>query len=138
MKKPDREEIAARAGEFVIDFASARSLIAARTKPSYMVEDPADTPRPLAEISHGPSAFEAFLDRNQKGMIVLGLVIALTAGAWIVMRGIKASAAIAAGEALSKAESLPDLTEIPKKHAGTPAAGSAAILISSKQWEAGE
>ncbi len=103
-----------------------------------MAEDPADTPRPLAEISHGPSAFEAFLDRNQKGMIVLGVVIALAAGAWIVVRGIKASAATAAGEALSKAESLPDLLEIQKKHAGTPAAGSAAILISSKQWEAGE
>jgi len=97
-----------------------------------------DTPRPLAEISHGPSAFEAFLDRNQKGMIVLGILIAIAGGAWIVFKGMQESKAYGAGEDLSKAESLADLLEVPKKHAGTPAAGSAAILISAKQWEAGD
>lgn len=103
-----------------------------------MVEDPADTPRPLAEISHGPSAFEAFLDRNQKGMIALGVLLAVAGGAWIVMKGVKESAAKAAGAALSKAESLAELQEVPAKHPETAAAGSAAILISSEQWEAGE
>ena len=90
-----------------------------------------DTPRPLAEISHGPSAFEAFLDRNQKGMIVLGILIAIAGGAWIVFKGMQESKAYGAGEDLSKAESLADLLEVPKKHAGTPAAGSAAPASSS-------
>lgn len=70
--------------------------------------------------------------------MVLGVVIALAAGTWIVMKGMKESKAIGAGEDLSKAESLADLLEVPKKHEGTPAAGSAAILISSKQWDSGE
>ncbi len=103
-----------------------------------MAEETADTPRPLAEISHGPSAFEAFLDRNQKGMIALGVLLAIAGGAWIVMKGVKESTAKAAGAALSKAETLAELQEVPKKHAGTPAAGSAAILISTEQWDAGE
>ena len=102
-----------------------------------MAEEPADTPRPLAEISHGPSAFEAFLDRNQKGMMVLGVLIALAGGAVIVIKGMKESRAYGAGEDLSKAETLAALQEVPKKHEGTPAAGSAAILIASKQWEEG-
>ncbi|QJE97862.1 tetratricopeptide repeat protein [Luteolibacter luteus] len=102
-----------------------------------MAQEPADTPRPLAEISHGPSAFDAFLDRNQKGLMVLGVLIALGGGAVIVMKGMKESRAYGAGEDLSKAETLADLQEVPKKHEGTPAAGSAAILIASKQWDEG-
>jgi predicted negative regulator of RcsB-dependent stress response len=102
-----------------------------------MAEESDNTPRPLAEISHGPSAFDAFLDRNQKGMMVLGVLIALAGGAVIVMKGLKESRAYGAGEDLSKAETLTDLQEVLKKHSGTPAAGSASILIASKQWEEG-
>lgn len=102
-----------------------------------MAQEPADTPRPLAEISHGPSAFDAFMDRNQKGLMVLGVLIAIAGGAVIVMKGLKESRAYGAGEDLSKAETLADLQEVPKKHEGTPAAGSAAILIAGKQWEEG-
>lgn len=102
-----------------------------------MAEQPDDTPRPLAEISHGPSAFEAFLDRNQKGVMVLGVLIALAGGAAIVIKGMKESRAYGAGEDLSKAETLADLQAVPKNHPGTPAAGSAAVLIASKQWEEG-
>jgi len=103
-----------------------------------MAQEHDDTPRPLAEISHGPSAFESFLDRNQKGMVVAGVVLALAGGAWIVTKGLKQSRANAAGEELGNAESLAEFQDVVKKHAGTPAAGSAAILISEKQWEAGE
>lgn len=103
-----------------------------------MAQEHDNTPRPLAEISHGPSAFESFLDRNQKGMVVAGVVLALAGGAWIVTKGLQKSRANTAGEELGNAESLAEFQEVVKKHAGTPAAGSAAILIAEKQWEAGE
>lgn len=103
-----------------------------------MVEDPADSPRPLAEISHGPSAFEAFLDRNQKGMIVFGIALIVAAAGWIVVRGIKDSAEIAAGGVLSKSDALPELQELIKNHPGTAAAGSARLVIANKQWDDGD
>ncbi len=103
-----------------------------------MAEDPSDNPRPLAEISHGPSAFEAFLDRNQKGMIVLGVALFAATGGWIVYQGIKDGAEKSAGAILSKAEDLPALQDIAKNHAGTPAAGSAQLMIAAKQWDAGD
>jgi predicted negative regulator of RcsB-dependent stress response len=103
-----------------------------------MAEDPSDTPRPLAEISHGPSAFEAFLDRNQKGMIVLGIgLVAATAG-WIIVRGIKDSAEKSAGATLSKADDLPALQDLVKEYPATAAAGSAQLVIAAKQWDAGD
>lgn len=103
-----------------------------------MVEDPSDTPRPLAEISHGPSAFEAFLDRNQKNLIVLGIVLAAAAAGWIVYSGIKEGAEKSAGAALSKAESLQDLQDLLKSQPDSVAAGSARLLVAEKQWEAGD
>jgi predicted negative regulator of RcsB-dependent stress response len=103
-----------------------------------MVEEASDTPRPLAEISHGPSAFEAFLDRNQKGMIVLGIALVAGTAGWIVFSGLKEGAEKSAGAALSKAEALPELQELVKSQPGTAAAGSARLLVAAKQWEAGE
>ena len=103
-----------------------------------MVEDSADTPRPLAEISHGPSAFEAFLDRNQKGMIVLGIALALGAAGWIVMRGLKQESEESAGAILVKSEGIPQLQALVKDKPDTAAAGSAELIIAAKQWDAGD
>jgi predicted negative regulator of RcsB-dependent stress response len=103
-----------------------------------MAEEPSDNPRPLAEISHGPSAFEAFLDRNQKGMIVLGIALVSATAGWIVFRGIKDGAEKSAGAVLSKADDIPALQDLIKSHPDTPAAGSAQLVIASKQWDAGD
>lgn len=103
-----------------------------------MVEEASDTPRPLAEISHGPSAFEAFLDRNQKGMIVLGIALVAGTAGWIIFSGLKEGAEKSAGAALSKAEGLPELQELVKSQPDTAAAGSARLLAAAKQWEAGD
>ena len=46
-----------------------------------MSDDTKETSVPLAEISQGPNAFEAFLDRNQKGIIVLAILY--PAAAWL-------------------------------------------------------
>ncbi|MEK7953141.1 tetratricopeptide repeat protein [Luteolibacter soli] len=103
-----------------------------------MAEDSADTPRPLAEISHGPSAFEAFLDRNQKGMIALGVVLALGAAGYIVVRGIKQESEEDAGAILMKSEGVSQLQKLVKEKPDTAAAGSAELVIAAKQWDAGD
>jgi predicted negative regulator of RcsB-dependent stress response len=103
-----------------------------------MADETSDNPRPLAEISHGPSAFEAFLDRNQKGMIVLGIALVAATAGWIVYQGIRDGAEKSAGAVLSKTDAVPELQELVKNHDGTAAAGSAQLVIAAKQWEAGD
>jgi len=103
-----------------------------------MAEDSNDTPRPLAEISHGPSAFEAFLDRNQKGIVGAAVLLTLVGAGWMVMNRLKEAAAEEAGAALSKAETVTDLQAVAKTHPDSPAAGSAQILLADKQWESGD
>lgn len=103
-----------------------------------MAEESDNTPRPLAEISHGPSAFEAFLDRNQKGMIVLGIALVAATAGWIVVRGIKDGAEKSAGGILTKSEGIAELQSMLKDHPDTAAAGSAQLVIAAKQWEEGD
>jgi predicted negative regulator of RcsB-dependent stress response len=103
-----------------------------------MAEDSADIPRPLAEISHGPSAFEAFLDRNQKGMIALGVVLVIATAGWIVVRGMKSESEENAGAILVKSEGIPELQALVKDKPDTAAAGSAQLVIAAKQWDAGD
>jgi predicted negative regulator of RcsB-dependent stress response len=103
-----------------------------------MAEEPDDTPRPLAEISHGPSAFEAFLDRNQKGLVVLGIALFAAAAGWIVVRGIKDAAEKEAGAVLAGPQELAELREMIQEHPDTAAAGSAELVIAAKQWEQGD
>lgn len=102
---------------------------------------PADLPEtnaPLAEISQGPSAFEQFLDRNQKNLIILSILIALGTGAYVVYSGIEESKEITAGNALNKAEDLASLQAVVSDHAQTKASQSAMILLADKQWSEGQ
>ncbi len=103
-----------------------------------MASSHAEDSRPIAEISQGPSAFESFLDRNQKLLLVLGIVVALAVIAWVVVRGIHRSAETNAGNALAAAAGLAELQDVVKDHSGTIAAGSARILISEEQWRNGQ
>ncbi len=93
---------------------------------------------PLAEISQGPNAFEAFLDRNQKGIVVFAILLALAAVATVVYRGIETSRQQTAGAALNKAEDLTALKAVVDQHADTIAAGSAMVLLANNQWSAGK
>jgi len=103
-----------------------------------MAEPTANEARPLAEISHGPSALENFLDKNQKLLIAAGILIAVGTGAWVVYQGVEEGARKAGGEALSAAADISALEEVISSHADTPAAGSAAVLLSDRQWEDGQ
>lgn len=97
-----------------------------------------ETPTPLAEISQGPSAFEQFLDNNQKNLIILTVLLVIGAGALVVYRGIEKSSQESAGAALNKATDLASLQAVIQEHAGTRAVGSAMVLLAERQWSDGQ
>ncbi|MES2659376.1 MAG: tetratricopeptide repeat protein [Verrucomicrobiota bacterium] len=103
-----------------------------------MSADLKDSPVPLAEISQGPNAFEAFLDRNQKGIAVFAVLLALGAIALVVQRGLETNRQEDAGAALVKAEDLASLQAVVDGHKDTHAAGSAMVLLANSQWAAGK
>lgn len=103
-----------------------------------MAADLPESPTPLAEISHGPSAFEQFLDKNQKNLIVLTVLLAIGAAALVVYRGIEKSRQESAGADLNKAADLAALQAVVKNHADTHAASSAQILMADRQWSEGQ
>lgn len=96
------------------------------------------TPKPIAEISHAPSGFDKFLDKNQKRMIMLGLAVAIGVATWVIMTKSREGTQRAAGEELSAAEVATDLSDIIENYPKTPAAPSAAILLSDEQWDSGD
>ncbi len=103
-----------------------------------MSADQTNTPIPLAEISQGPSAFEMFLDKNQKYLIILTIALVIGTAAYVVYSGIEKSAEQTAGAALNKAADLAALQAVTSEHAGTRAAGSAAVLLAERQWTEGQ
>jgi len=103
-----------------------------------MAADLPESPTPLAEISQGPSAFEQFLDNNQKTLVILTILLALGAAAFVVYRGIEKSRQQTAGAELNKATDLAALQAVVKDHAGTQAAGSATVLLADRQWSDGQ
>ena len=100
--------------------------------------DTPDIPRPIGEIAQGPSAFEQFLDRNQKNLVILTILLAVAAAALVVYRGVSSSKEHTAGAELSKAEDLAALRSVIKEHAGTAAADSAEVLLAARQWSDGQ
>lgn len=88
-----------------------------------------DTPTPIAEIDHGPSKFEVFLDENQKSLIALAIAIFLGVLGYVGYTSYSDLLANNAGEALAAAEEESDLQTIISKHGSTNSAGSAALLI---------
>lgn len=126
--------------DFRIDFDATAALIGL---PQYCVipimsADLKDSPVPLAEISQGPNAFEAFLDRNQKGVVVFAILLALGGVAAVVYRGIESSRQESAGAELTKAEDLAAYQAVIEGNANTSAAASAMVLLADSQWTAGK
>lgn len=103
-----------------------------------MSADLKESSTPLAEISQKPNAFEAFLDRNQKGIAVLAVLLVIGALAFVVYRGIETSRQENAGAALVKAKDTAGYQSVIDEHAGTTAAGSAMVLLAESQWNDGK
>jgi len=103
-----------------------------------MPVDPQESYVPLAEISQEPNAFEAFLDRNQKGVAVLAVLLVIAAIAAVVFRGIETSRQQTAGAELAKAEDLASLQALASNHADTTAGASGMALLADRQWADGK
>lgn len=97
-----------------------------------MAEESTETSRPLAEISHGPSAFEAFLDRNQKALVIGAILLALVGFGVIIVRGLKQKKIEEAGGAFGMAATVTELQQVIQKYADSPVAGTAKVVLADK------
>ncbi|MGC6466282.1 MAG: tetratricopeptide repeat protein [Akkermansiaceae bacterium] len=91
-------------------------------------------PSPIGEISQEPSAFEAFLDANQKKLIILGIVAIIGLVTYVVIDGLGTIADKNASADVAAARTVPEYEEAAKKHADRNAGGSALMLKAQLQW----
>jgi predicted negative regulator of RcsB-dependent stress response len=92
-----------------------------------------DTPTPIAEIDHGPSKFEIFLEENQKLLIGGAVAIFLGVLGYVGYTSFAEMKAAEAGEALAAAEEDSDIEAVISQHADTASAGSAALLLANQK-----
>lgn len=99
-----------------------------------MSAKPHDSPTPLAEISQGPSVFEQFLDRNQKNLIALAVLLALGTAAYVVYDGLRQGAQTTAGNELMKAADTAAFRQVAETHKDSLAGGTAKVLLAERLW----
>ena len=88
-----------------------------------------DSPTPIAELEHGPSKLEEFLDKNQKKLMILAALIFLGVLAYVFMTGLEKKKANEAGAAFMQATDEESLNKVITDHSSSPAAGTAAMAI---------
>ena len=96
---------------------------------------PDSGPSPIGEISQEPSAFEAFLDANQKKLVIIGILIILCLIGYVIYDGLGKLSAKNAAADVAAARGVPELDAVSKTHAGTNAGGSALILKAQSLWQ---
>ncbi|MFC4992780.1 tetratricopeptide repeat protein [Rubritalea tangerina] len=94
-----------------------------------------DTPTPIAEIDHGPSKFEVFLEENQKLLMTLAIVIFLGVLGYVGYTGYSDMIKAQAGEALTAAVEPSELEAVISQHGNTASAGAASLLLASTKAE---
>lgn len=100
--------------------------------------EPTDDSSPIAEISHGPSGFESFLEKYQKLLIVVGILLAIGIATFVIMREAEEGKARVAGEALVAAGDIDAMETVSAEYPRTPSAASAAVRRSDLQWRQGQ
>ena len=103
-----------------------------------MSADRLESAVPLAEIAQGPSPFDQFLDKNQKLLVALAILIVIAAAGLVVYRGVEKSRQLTAGAELLGADELSELQKIIETHPDTRAAHSAVVLLAEQQWSSGQ
>lgn len=88
-----------------------------------------NAPIPIAEIEQGPSKFEEFLDKNQKKLVILAILIFLGVLAYVFMTGLEKKKAADAGALFMQASDEESFNEIITEHSSSPSAGTAAMAI---------
>ena len=90
-----------------------------------------DTPTPIAEIDHGPSKFDQFLENNQKKLVILALVIFLGVVAYVFFKEYNKMQNENAGALLTEAENEEQYSKVIEEYPGQTAAGTAAYKIAT-------
>jgi len=88
-----------------------------------------DAPTPIAELDQGPSKFEEFLEKNQKKLFILAILIFLGVLSYVFITGLEKKYAAEAGAAFMQATDEESLNKIITDHSSSPAAGTAAMAI---------
>lgn len=96
------------------------------------------TPTPLAEISHGPSNLELFLDRNQKRLVAALVLLSLIFGAIVLYSAIQKSHETNSSKDLAKANDEASFQSIIDTYPKTAAAQSAKLLLAEAKWDKGQ
>lgn len=104
-----------------------------------MAQAPTPSQTPLAEISHGPSAFEQFLENNQKALLAGLLVAILGVVVVVVYRGVEDGQRMAASNALYAASDVKALEKLIKEQSGSgfPSATTARLLLAQRHADDG-
>ena len=97
-------------------------------------QSPDNGPSPIGEISQEPSAFEAFLDANQKKLILLGILAVICLVVYVIWTGLGKKAEEEAAAAVAKARTSPDYELVSQEYDGKSAGGSAILLKSQLLW----
>lgn len=92
-----------------------------------------ESPTPIAEIEHGPSKFEIFLEENQKLLITLAILIFVGVLGYVGYISYGEYTKAQAGEALSEANDEAELQAVISQHGNTASAGSAALLLADQK-----
>jgi tetratricopeptide (TPR) repeat protein len=95
---------------------------------------PAQGPSPIGEISQEPSAFEAFLDANQKRLVIVGILAIIGLVTYVIYGGLQEMGAKKAAAAVADSRTVPEYEAVSKEFEGKNAGGSALILKSQLQW----
>lgn len=88
-----------------------------------------DTPTPIAEIDHGPSKFETFLEENQKLLVAAAIAIFLGVLGYVGFTTYSAMVASDAGQALLAAESEDQYNQVKSDYPDSASAGSSTLLL---------
>jgi len=99
-----------------------------------MAESPSSSPAPIAEIDHGPSKLDQFLDAHTKKLVIGVILCALGLIGYVVYDGLAEAKAQEAGSALLTAEKVGDYQDVIKKWPESNAAASALPLLAEVQW----
>jgi tetratricopeptide (TPR) repeat protein len=97
-------------------------------------QNPDNGPSPIGEISQEPSAFEAFLDANQKKLMSVGILAILCLVAYVIVTGQDKMAKEEAAAAVAKARTGAQYQAVSEEYDGENAGGSAILLKSQLLW----
>lgn len=88
----------------------------------------------IAEIDHGPSKLDQFLDKHTSKLIIAAIVIALGVVAYVIKSGLDEGKAQEAGAALTSAETSAELEDVIAKWSGSESSATALPLLADSQW----